>query len=510
MTVLESDYGKLLAKYKDMAILQSTSALVSWDMETKMPPRAIRLRSEQLAQLSQFQHRMTTDTEIGTLLGRIEESPDYESLLEVNRRNVHLIRNSYDEQTRLPEELVVETERQRTITIDAWKKAKAAKDFALFRPELEKIFGLKKRAAEILMDVKKTASPYDALIDMFEPKITADTIASVFEELRKNLVRIIERCLAASRQPDVSVLRRNTPITLQEKISSSLADFIDYDVTSTNAGGRIDETEHPFTTGYYDDVRVTTHYYENNMASSIYSVLHEGGHAKYEQGLRKDWMYQPVGAASSYGFHESQSRLVENMVGRSTEFWRYYLPKFRTLTGGIFSDVGLDDIVGAVNAVMPSKIRTEADEVTYSLHIIIRFEIERDLFGGKITVPELPEVWNEKYLEYLGQRIDNDSEGVMQDTHWAGGDFGYFPSYALGNIYGGQILSKLNRDIPDWRDSIEKGSYRNTDEWLAKNIYSLGNLYDPLDLIRIVSGDGINVGPFVEYLESKYSKLYDY
>jgi carboxypeptidase Taq len=510
MTVLESDYGKLLAKYKDLAVLQSTSAIVGWDMETKMPPRAIKLRSEQLAQLSQFQHRMITDAEIGTLLASIEKSPDYEGLPEVGKRNVHLIRKSYDEQTKLPEELVVETERQRSITIDVWKKAKAAKDFALFRPELEKIFELKKRAAEILMDVKKTASPYDALIDMFEPKITSDRIASVFDELRKNLVRIIGKCLGASSQPDVSVLRRNIPITIQEKISSSLADLIEYDVTSKNAGGRIDETEHPFTTGYYDDVRITTHYYENNVASSIYSVLHEGGHAKYEQGLRRDWMYQPVGSAPSYGFHESQSRFVENMVGRSTEFWQYYLPRLKTIVGGIFSDVGLDDVVGAVNAVKPSKIRTEADEVTYSLHIIIRFEIERDLFGGKITVPELPEVWNQKYLEYLGQRIDNDSEGVMQDTHWAGGDFGYFPSYALGNIYGGQILSKLNRDIPDWRNSIEKGSYRKTDEWLAKNIYSLGNLHDPLDLIRIITGEGINVGPFVEYLESKYSKLYGY
>ena len=507
---LSSNYDKLLAKNKELIILQSTESLVNWDMETKMPPRGVELRSQQLAQLSQIEHRMATDPEIGTLLEKIENQPDFEDLDALQKRNLYLIRKSYDEQTKLPERLVVETERQRTIAIDTWKKAKAAKDFNLFKPELEKLFDLKRQAAEILMDVKKTATPYDALIDIFEPKMTSDVIASVFDELRRNLVAIIEKCLAAPRQPDSSFLGRRVPIDVQRKISDSLAEFIEYDVTSKNAGGRIDETEHPFSTGYFDDVRITTHYYEDNIASSIFSVLHEGGHAKYEQGLGKEWIYQPIGSSCSYGFHESQSRFVENIVGRSTEFWAHYLPRLKALTDGAFSDIGLDDFVRAINFVKPSKIRIEADEVTYCLHIIIRFEIERALFDGKATVAELPEIWNEKYLSYLGLKIENDSEGVMQDTHWASGYFGYFPSYALGNIYSGQILSRMVKDIPDWREEIAKGSFHRVGEWLTENVHSYGNLYDPADLLRKITGEEINVKHYIDYLNIKFSNLYGF
>jgi len=510
MTVSSSDYDRLLAKAKELIILQSTESLVRWDMETKMPPRGIGLRSQQLAQLSQIEHRIATDPEIGALFEKIESQPDYGSLNEFQRRNIYLIRKNYDEQTKLPEKLVVETERQRTITIDTWKKAKAAKDFHLFKPELEKLYDLKRRAAEILMDVKKTATPYDALIDIYEPKMTSDIIASVFDELRTNLISIMEKCLAAPRQPDVSILRRRVPMDVQREISRSLAEFIEYDITSKSAWGRIDETEHPFSTGYFDDVRITTHYYEDNVASSIFSILHEGGHAKYEQGLNREWMYQPIGAACSYGFHESQSRFVENIVGRSPEFWEYYLPRLKTLTGDVFSDVSLDDLVRATNLVKPSKIRVEADEITYCLHIIIRFEIERALFGGKVTIEELPEVWNEKYLSYLGLKIENDSEGVMQDTHWAGGDFGYFPSYALGNIYSGQILSRMVKDIPYWQERLEKGVFHEIGEWLTENVYSYGNLYDPADLLKRITGEETSVTHYVDYLNSKYSRLYEF
>jgi carboxypeptidase Taq len=510
MTVSSSDYDNLLAKVKELMILQSTESLVRWDMETKMPPRGIDLRSQQLAQLSQIEHRMATDPEIGVFLDKIEEHSDYGSLDEIQRRNIYLTRKNYDEQTKLPEKLVVETERQRAITIDRWKKAKAARDFHLFKPELEKLYDLKRRAAEILMDVKKTATPYDALIDIYEPRMTSDVIASVFDELRKNLILIIEKCLAAPRQPDVSILRRRVPIDVQREISRSLAGFIEYDITSKSAWGRIDETEHPFTTGYFDDVRITTHYYEDNVASSIFSILHEGGHAKYEQGLKREWMYQPIGAACSFGLHESQSRFVENIVGRSPEFWKYYLPRLKSITGDVFSDVSLDDFVRAINLVKPSKIRVEADEVTYCLHIVIRFEVERDLFAGKVRIAELPRVWNEKYLSYLGLRIEDDSEGVMQDTHWAGGDFGYFPSYALGNIYSGQILSRMVKDIPDWSEELSEGSFHGIGEWLAENVYSYGNLYDPADLLKRITGEEANVRHYVDYLNSKYSRLYGF
>jgi carboxypeptidase Taq len=509
-TLILSEYEKLLAKNKELLVLQSTESIVRWDMETKMPPRGIELRSQQLAQLSRFEHGVVADPEIGFLLREIEDRPDYGRLNKLQRRNLYLIRKNYNEQTMLPENLVVDTERQRTITIDKWKKAKATGSFLLFKPELEKLFDLKKQAAEILMKVKGTSTPYDALLDTFEPKMTAETISTIFDELRKKLVRIMEKCLASQKQPNAAVLRRRVPIDVQREISKSLAEFIDYDIESGNAGGRIDETEHPFTTGYYDDVRITTHYYEDNPTSSIFSVLHEGGHAKYEQDVKKEWMYQPIGASCSYGFHESQSRFIENIIGRSPEFWKYYFPILKSLTRDIFSDIELNDFVRAINFVRPSKIRVEADEVTYCIHIIIRFEIESALFNGKANIAELPEVWNEKYLSYLGLKIDNASEGVMQDTHWAGGDFGYFPSYALGNVYSGQLLSRMTRDMPGWRNAIAKGNLRRIEDWLAENVYSYGNMLDPADLIMKITGEPINITHYTHYLEDKYSKLYGY
>ena len=507
---LNSNYDKLLTRAKDLVILQSARQIVGWDTRTKMPPKGIGLRSQQLALLSQFEHRMSTDPEIGTLLDKIERHPDYASLSELQRRNVYLIRKNYDEQTKLPEKLVVETAKQVTIARDIWTKAKATKDYSLFKPELAKVIDLRKQAADILMDVKKTTTPYDALIDIFEPKMTANQITPIFNELKTHLIKIIDKCANSSKQPDPSILKRKVPVSAQQEISKSLAKFIEYDIESKNAGGRIDETEHPFTTGYFDDVRITTHYYEDNVASSLFSVLHEGGHALYEQGFDHDWMYQPVGSNVSMGFHESQSRFVENIVGRSREFWTSYYPRFKALTGNAFSDVPLDAFVRAINYVQPSKIRIEADEVTYSLHIIIRFEIEQALFEDKVTVDELPTVWNQMYKDYLGQKIENDSEGVMQDTHWAGGGFGYFPSYALGNIYGGQILTAVAKDMPNWAGQLEKGDFHNIKEWLATNVYSHGNLYDPIPLLKRITGQEINVKPFADYLNAKFSKIYQY
>ena len=507
---LNTDYGTLMEKVKAITILQSTVSIMDWDMETKMPPKGVTLRGEQLALLSRLEHSMVVDRNIGRLVKKIESHPDYSNLETARRRNVYLIKKVHDEQTKLPEKLVTETTRQRIITIDTWKKAKATENFALFKPELEKLVNLKKRAAEILMEVKKTPTPYDALIDIYEPKLTSERIAEIFDRLREGLMAIIAKCQQAVKQPDTTVLQCRVPITTQRTIANRLARFLEYDTESDRANGRIDETEHPFTTGYYDDVRITTHYYEDNFPSSVFSVLHEGGHAIYEQNLNPVWMYQPIGAACSFGFHESQSRFVENIVGKSHEFWTYFLPKFKGLTGTIFSDMDLDAFVFAINQVRPSKIRILSDEVTYCLHIIIRFEIERDLMGGKITVAELPEVWNQKYKQYLNVDIENDSEGVMQDTHWASGYQGYFPCYALGNIYSGQILTRLRKDLPDWKHQIALGCFNNVKRWLINNIYCYGNLFDLEELLKKVTGEGINVEHYLRYLDTKYAQLYEF
>ena len=507
---LEKAYRDLMERAKDLIVLQSASGIVYWDMETKMPPKGVALRSQQLALLEKMGHRMLTDPENGRLIDKITGHTGYDGLTQLQKRNVHLAKKEYDEAVKLPEELVVETAKQQTIAVNTWKKAKAARDYGMFKPDLQKLLELKAKAADILMEVKGTKTPYDALVDIYEPKMSSETISKVFEGMREGLIRIVEKCRDASRQPETDFLSRKIPIDAQKNVAEALSEAIGYDIKSDKAGGRIDETEHPFTTGYYDDVRITTHYYEEKFASSVFSTLHEGGHAIYEQGLPADWIYQPAGTGCSMGIHESQSRFVENIVGRSHEFWSHFLPKLKGMTGDTLEDISLEQFVHAINRVVPSKIRIEADEVTYGLHVIIRFEMERDLFAGKLTVDELPQVWNEKYMQYLGVEVEHDSEGVMQDTHWASGLYGYFPSYALGNLYGGMMLEKMNRAIPDWRDKISAGSFAEVKGWLVENVHGRGNLYDPADLIKVITGGELTIGPFLNYLEEKYSKLYSY
>lgn len=504
------DYTELLKKFRRSTILQSAMEMLNWDMETKMPQKGVKLRSEQLAELTGIVHRLVTDPDIGQRLNRIESQDATQSLSQVQKRNIYLIRKLYEENSSLPRELVVETERQRAITINVWKKAKATKNYALFRPELEKLVTLTKQAAEILKDVKQTSTLYDALIDIYEPKVTASMITQIFDQMRIGLITLIEKCVTAKKQPNIAFLSRPVPIPTQILIANALAETIKYDIMSEEAGGRIDETEHPFTTGYYDDVRITTHYYTSDFSSSVFSVLHEGGHALYEQNLPADWMFQPIGSSCSLGFHEAQSRFVENIIGRSREFWDSFYPIFRQLTKQTFSDISLDQFVFAINHVEPSKIRVAADEVTYGLHIIIRFEIEQELMRDRITVSELPHVWNQKYRDYLDLEIENDSEGVMQDTHWAGGTIGYFPTYALGNIYSGQILVAMESEFPPWKSQIQRGDITQVKDWLINHIFSYGNLYDPTEFMEKVTGKAITVTPYLEYLNDKYSQLYDF
>ncbi len=504
---LKDDYSQLMDRNKELSITMSAGAILYWDMETKMPPRGVELKSQQIAWIQKTAHRMLTDKKNGEILGSIKKAENYNTLSEIQKRNVYLAEKTYKEATMLPEELVVETSKQGTKGVNVWKKAKATNDWALFMPELQKMKDLKEKEASLLMDIKGAKNPYDALIDNYEPRMTAEHITHIFDEMKTGLRKIMNKLMDQD-QPSIQFTSRKVPESVQKRIGEDMAGFVKYDIKSEEAGGRIDTTEHPFTTGYYTDVRITTNYHEDMFFSSVYSILHEAGHALYEQGLPMDWMYQPIGTSSSYGVHESMSRFIENMVGRSSEFWSYYMPRLRELTGDTFKDITVDHMIKAANHVTPNKIRIEADEVTYGLHIIIRFELERDLFNGKLQVSELPQAWNDKYREYLGVEIENDSEGVMQDTHWGAGSFGYFPSYALGNIYDGLWLTKLNKDMPDWLNGIKNGSFGEVKKWLTENVYRYGNLYDPEDLVKHVTGSGLDVKPFINYLDHKFSKIY--
>jgi carboxypeptidase Taq len=507
---IRENYEELLIRAKSMAVIRSTASMMNWDSETYMPPLGIGIRSEQLALLDLMAHRELMDPKFIQLLSSIESDSNLESLSFPEKRNLQLLRRAYDETARIPEKLVTELARQQTLAVGSWKKAKAAKDFSLFKADLSKNIALKKELASILMTVKGLKTEYDTLIDIYEPGLTSGKISEIFAEMRRRLIRVKCKIEGSGTKPDLTILQRQVTIAAQKKISKALTDFIGFEIAGENAGGRLDESEHPFTNGYYSDVRITTHYYPERFTTSMFSVLHEGGHALYEQNVPIGWIYQPIGSSSSYGVHESQSRFVENIIGRSPECLSYMLPKLRRLTGRALTGVRLPEFKLAVNNVQSTKIRTEADEVTYGLHVIIRFEMEKAIFSGKVEVGDLPQLWNEKYSEYLGIDIENDSEGLMQDIHWSGGMFGYFPSYALGNIYGGMFLAKMNKDLPGWKTAIKKGNFAPVKQWLVENIHSKGGLYDPVDLVREVTGKEISVEPFIEYLNKKFGSIYGF
>jgi carboxypeptidase Taq len=506
---IDSAYRELLAKTMDTIVLSTAEGIIHWDMETYMPPGAVEQRSQQLALLSRVHHQLGTDPQIGKLLDTIQKNAGDQALGQVEKRNLYLIGKTYREQTALPEKLVSDLAMQEAVTVNAWKKAKAKKDFNLYKGDLQKLFDLNKQAAEILMKVKETKTPYEALLDNFEPKMPAETISKTFSQLLAGLRPLIAKIENCQTKPPTQILKLPVPVENQRRITQLITDTLGYDTASPAAHGRVDETEHPFTTGYYDDVRITTHYYPNNFASSMFSVLHETGHALYEQHLKPEWRYQPVGSTCSFGIHESQSRFYENIVGRSREFWTGFLPKILQATPSL-SSLQLDPFIHAVNRVERSKIRIEADEVTYSLHIIIRFELERDLFSGKINVGELPQAWNQKYMDYLGVKVEDDAEGVMQDTHWASGLYGYFPSYALGNIYSGQLAASLTREQPDWQNQLAQGNLEPMNTWLKTNIHGQGDLYDPQELIERATGAKLDSKPYLQYLNKKYSGLYGF
>ncbi|MFX1262072.1 MAG: carboxypeptidase M32 [Promethearchaeota archaeon] len=496
-----------MERTKEIAVIGTALGVIYWDLETYMPPAGIQLRSEQISVLSEIGHEKSTSPEVGKLLEAAEKEKD---LNEVQSRNLFLVRREYDIGTKIPSELIGRLTKQQAIATDVWKKAKATKNWKMFEPELQKLVDISREKEEIAMKVKGCSTIYDSMLDQYERNMTADTIDKVFSQLKDRLVPLVQKCADASENVDTSFLSRRIPIEIQRKIATDLGNLIGYDTTSEIAGGRIDETEHPFTNGYYDDVRVTVHYYEDNLPSLVFAMLHEGGHALYEQNLNRDYMYQPVGFAASYGIHESMSRFVENIIGRTPQFWEHYLPRLNDLTNNAFSDIDLIDFVRGVNLVKPSLIRIEADEVTYSLHIIIRFEIEKALFADKISIPELPLVWNDKYSEYLGVDVKDDAEGVLQDTHWGGGSYGYFPSYALGNVYDGQWIQLMNKDLPEWSSFISKGEFNPIRNWLAENIMSKAALYDPADLVKYVTGSEIDAKPFLEYLEHKYAQMFGF
>jgi len=494
-------YTKLLALYKETTILGNISGLLHWDFEVMMPKKGTDQRSEELALMSGLIHERNINPKIGKLLQKIKAHKAFDQLSFEQKRNVELIERDYEKLTKIPVEFAKELAKLGAIATQHWKKAKEKADFSIFRDDLEKMIELKKQEAAYL-DPER--DPYDVLLDDYEYGFSKKIYDKIFEEAKSGLKPLIKTIGESANQPDDSLILRKCPIAIQKALAHDVVTYVQYDL----AAGRIDSTVHPFTTGYFDDVRITIAFDENDFTNSFFATMHEVGHALYEQNFSPEFKYQPIGRAASSAMHEGQARFIENIIGRSSEFWSFYLPHFKKITGKIFKDVQLEPFVHAINKVIPSKIRIHADPLTYSMHIILRYELEKALFADKLTVDELPAFWNEKMLEYLGVEIKNDAEGLLQDTHYAWGLFGYFPTYALGSYYNAQFLNALTRDIPEWEAQLAVGNFAEILQWLNTNIRKVGKLYDPLDLVKKVTGEAFTAKYFIERAERKYAKFY--
>ena len=500
---MKEKYNLLLAKVKEIQVIGQIQGIIGWDTEVMMPKKGVIQRSDQQAYLAGLAHSKITNPEIGKLLEEIKAHLDYEKLSDYEKRNVYLIQRDYDRSTKLPPEFVAEFAKESVISTEKWKEARKKNDFKLFQPHLEKMFEMAKKHANYL---NPDFPPYEVLLDLFEPGMTVEQYNKIFNPLRDSTVELIQKCVNSSKQPDTSLVKRNVPIAIQEKLSLDVLPLLNYDLDR----GRLDTAAHPFTSGNYDDVRITTRYFEDDFTSSFFAVMHEGGHGCYDQNLLSELRYQPIGNYCSMGIHESQSRFYENILGRSKSFWSYYFPRFKEIMEGRFDDVEYEDFIRAINIVKPDLIRVEADEVTYNLHIILRFELERDLFEGKIQISDLPDLWKKKMLDTLGVAVETDSDGVLQDIHWSGGAFGYFPTYTLGNVYGAQFFAKLVEEIPDWNVRLEKGEVNVLTDWVTKNVQVKGNIYDPPELVNVVTGEYPNPKYLIDFLNKKYSELYGF
>ncbi len=476
-------------------------ALMEWDQQVNMPAAASEGRAAQMSLLSRMAHELSVSDRLGGLLDDLKplyaqlppDSDDYCLLRRIYR--------DYEQEKKIPVEYVSEFSMTVGEAFNTWEQAKANNDFASFKPCLEKIFALRRQYAGFFAPYDHI---YDPLLDDFEPGMKTAEVLSVFKVLRDEQIKLL-RDLADRPQVDDSILHKHCAKDAQWELCREAVTQIGYDL----ARGRIDHAEHPFTTDFCrDDVRITTHIYENNLMSAMFSSLHEAGHAIYEQGVACELDRSPLGTGASLALHESQSRLWENLVGRSQEFLTWLYPRIQQKFPQQFGGTGLPDFYRALNKVEPSLIRIEADEATYNLHIMLRMELEIALLEQKISVSDLPEIWREKMREYLGVTPENDSKGVLQDVHWAGGMIGYFPTYALGNLISAQIWEKAAADLPDLNAQLSRGELTPLREWLTANLYRHGSKYYPSELVKMITGKGIDPQPYLNYLNRKYRAIY--
>ncbi|MFX0043047.1 MAG: carboxypeptidase M32 [Candidatus Hodarchaeota archaeon] len=497
MNALE-ELKEIFTEIKRLSYIRS---VLSWDREVNMRNYAsLEGRSKQMSLIEKLIHKRITSEKVGKL---IKEAEKLSNLNEIESAMLREITREYSLETKLPEKLVMEIVETGTLASKAWQEARSKSDFSLFEKMLEKTYELHKEKA---IKLGTHSDIYSTLIDLYEPGATYDWIANIFDPIRPRLIEFVKKLDSSSDKPDDSILKKKYDPNKQFELSFEIIKKLNFDL----GYGRQDKSTHPFTTSLAPlDIRITTRTKEDNLKECIFGTIHECGHGLYDMGFKKEIYDTILCDGSSMGIHESQSRMWENFVGRSKEFWIYWYPSFQKYFPEILKDYPLEDFYRAVNTVKPSFIRVNADEVTYGLHIILRFELERELIDGKITVSELPEAWNSKFEELLGIIPPNDAQGVLQDVHWSWGDFGYFPTYFLGNLYGAQIYSDALKKMPYLTEDYKKGEFSNLLNYLRENVHQHGSIYRASDLIKRITGEALNQNYFMDYLKKKYYPIYN-
>lgn len=503
MSRVEATYEELCRLLREAELLGSCASVLGWDEQTYMPTGGAEHRANQLSLLAGLAHERKVAPRIGELLGELERSGrlgDSDGDLAANVREA---RRSYDRATKLPKRLVEEISHTTTLAQQAWVNAKKHADFSIFLPWLDKMIGLKREEAQAVGYGQ--GIPYDALLDEYEPAMTSSEVAAVFQPLREELVRLVAAIQGSSKKAPVEIVERFYPVTAQQVFAEGASKRIGFDFER----GRIDRSAHPFCSGFGPgDCRLTTRYHDHHFPSAFFGVLHESGHGIYDQGLLRENFGLPLGQAVSLGIHESQSRMWENFVGRSHSFWEYFLPYARQAFPTALKDVALDDFYFAVNDVRPSFIRVEADEATYGLHIMLRFELEQKLIAGDLKPAEVPGAWNELFTKSFQLTPANDAEGCLQDIHWSGGLLGYFPTYALGNLYAAQFFDAAQKELGNLAEQFAKGEFAPLKTWLNEKIHRHGRRYPARRLVEVVTGKPLSHVPFIRHLAAKYTELY--
>ena len=496
---LQEALTRLEALEKKLYAYGHALGVLSLDSLTCAPSASSAARGETLDVLSQAHYALLVDPQTTELLAELSQRR--EELTPAQNRRVELLQEDHDDMTRIPMEEYTAYARLCNDADAAWHQAKPASDFARFAPYLEQLVDFQRRFAGY-----KDASraPYDVLLDQYEKGASVAMLDPYFAALRDQLTPLIQ-AVSQKPAPDASFLHQHFPLASQRLFSQRLMALMGIDP----ARCVIAETEHPFTEGFNRwDVRITTHYDENDVGSSMYSVIHEGGHALYELGVAEEWQFTRLAGGSSMGIHESQSRFYENLIGRSLPFCRALLPVMQECFPQQMRGVTAEALYRAVNVAQPSLIRTEADELTYALHIMVRYELEKQLIGGTLAVRDLPAAWNDMYRKYLGVEVPDDRRGVLQDSHWSGGAFGYFPSYALGSAYGAQMLRRMEQEVDVW-GAAERGDLSPVNAWLREKIHRHGQLLTPGELLENACGGPFDPECYVSYLTDKYTALYE-